>query len=136
MLFNRVLTTDGQVLIDLTNLSVTADTLLAGITAIDRYGEHITGTFNIPQLQEKTVTSNGVVLPDSGYDGMSSVYVDVPIPEGYIIPEGNLNITENGIFNVVEYASAVVNVKSPPDIIPIIIEGANVINETLIIATV
>lgn len=135
MLFNRVLTTDGSVLIDLTNLSVTADTLLAGITAIDRYGEHITGTFNIPQLQEKTVTSNGVVLPDSGYDGMSSVYVDVPIPEGYIIPEGSLSITENGIFNVVNYASAIVNVESLLDIITVSIKGASVTDETLIIAT-
>lgn len=96
MLFNRVLTTDGQVLIDLTNLSVTADTLLAGITAIDRYGEHITGTFNIPQLQEKTVTSNGVVLPDSGYDGLSKVTVEIANPVE-ISTEAEMNaLLENG----------------------------------------
>lgn len=34
-----------------------------------------------PVLQEKTITDNGFYMPDDGYDGLSSVTVNVPIPE-------------------------------------------------------
>ena len=34
-----------------------------------------------PVLQEKTITENGFYMPDDGYDGLSGVTVNVPIPE-------------------------------------------------------
>lgn len=61
-------------------------------------GEEVGGSDGI-QLQEKTVTENGEVTPDEGYDGLSKVIVDVPIPEPTLL-DGNLEITENGSYEI------------------------------------
>ena len=73
--------------------------------------EEITG--REPLLKEKTVTENREYLAsDDGADGYSKVVVNVPIPDGYVKPEGNLPIAENGDYDVTNYASVKVNVAS------------------------
>lgn len=65
-----------------------------------------------PVLQEKTITENGEYTPDDGYDGLSKVTVAVPnvIPDGYIVPSGTKNITENGTHDVTAYEKVNVDV--------------------------
>lgn len=74
-------------LIDLTEDTVTADTLMQGYTAHDKSGAQITGTYVPPTFttQSKTATpteSQQAITPDSGYDGLSQVTVN-PIPTNY-----------------------------------------------------
>lgn len=83
-----------------------------------------------PVLQEKNVTpttSAQSVIPDSGYDGLSKVNVGA-IPSEYIVPNGNLEITQNGSHNVTEYASVEVNVPSE-DVSTVLTEQENLISE-------
>ena len=49
------------------------------------------------------------IVPDKNYDGLSKVTVD-KIPDEYIIPTGNIEIIENGIYNVREKETANVNI--------------------------
>ena len=61
-------------------------------------------------LQEKTIVENGEYTADDGYDGLSKVIVDVPVPDGYIQPSGTKDITANGTHDITQYASINVNV--------------------------
>ena len=66
----------------------------------------------LANLQEKTViptTYQQIVTPDKNYDGLSKVTVN-KIPDEYIIPTGNIEIIENGIYNVREKETANVNI--------------------------
>ncbi|MDY2737047.1 BspA family leucine-rich repeat surface protein [Intestinibacter sp.] len=66
----------------------------------------------LANLQEKEVTptkEKQEVVADKNYDGLSKVIVD-KIPDEYIIPTGNIEIIENGIYNVREKETANVNI--------------------------
>ena len=71
-----------------------------------------TGEQEIKLQDGKTVTKNGIVVPDTGYDGFKKVTVNVPIPENYIKPSGTKNITENGTHDVTKYASVNVQIET------------------------
>ena len=68
-------------------------------------------------LQDKTVVptkERQVVTADEGYDGLKSTAVE-PIPDEYIVPEGTLNIAENGSYNVKDKET--VNVEVPGEVV-------------------
>ena len=77
-------------------------------------GEKVTGSHVCPSapsatLVEKSITQNGVYSASAdSADGYSSVTVNVP--SSAVTPSGALNISENGTFDVTNYASAIVNV--------------------------
>lgn len=66
----------------------------------------------LANMQEKEVIptkEQQKIVPDKNYDGLSKVIVD-EIPDEYIIPTGNIEITKNGVYNVREKETANVNI--------------------------
>ncbi len=66
----------------------------------------------LANLQEKEVIptkEKQEVIADSSYDGLSKVIVD-KIPNEYIIPQGQIDITKNDTYDVTDKVSANVNV--------------------------
>lgn len=66
-----------------------------------------------PIIKPLSVTENGTYTAPNGVDGYSPVEVNVPIPDGYIIPSGTKTITENGTHDAREYENVDVNVPIP-----------------------
>lgn len=60
----------------------------------------------IPTKEQQNIT------PDKGFDGLSEVTI-YPIPDEYIIPTGELEITENGEYDVKDKSSAKVDIPEP-----------------------
>jgi hypothetical protein len=68
------------------------------------------GSVADPVIEPLAITENGTYTAPDGVDGYSPVSVNVPIPDGYIVPSGELEVTENGAHDVTAYASVNVNV--------------------------
>lgn len=68
------------------------------------------GAAAAPVIEPLEITENGTYTAPDGVDGYSPVTVNVPIPDGYIVPSGELEVTKNGTHDVTEYASVNVNV--------------------------
>lgn len=63
-------------------------------------------------LQNKSVTpskESQTIVKDGGFDALKMVSVE-PIPDDYIIPEGSLDISQNGTYDVTSLKSVVVNI--------------------------
>ena len=66
----------------------------------------------LANLQEKEVIPTKEIqqiIADQQYDGLSKVVVNA-IPDEYIIPNGDINIIENGTYDVTDKINAIVNI--------------------------
>ena len=66
----------------------------------------------LANMQEKEVTpteETQIIEPDRNYDGLKKVTVK-KIPDDYLIPSGEIDITQNGIYDIKDKESANVNV--------------------------
>lgn len=72
----------------------------------------------LPSTQSKIIEPNKetqIITPDRGFYALSSVTVN-PVSEEYFIPEGTLDINENGEHDVRAYEKVNVDVKTGYDI--------------------
>ena len=98
---------------DVAEIALQADLIAQISTELDGKIAGGGGTVIEPVIQPLEVSENGTYTPPEGVDGFAPVVVDVPVPDGYIIPSGELAITENGTHDVTQYASVNVDVEPP-----------------------
>lgn len=93
-----------------TSVTMTLDEMPSKIESIE--------TASKPNLQDKEVTptkETQVVNYDEEYDGLNQVTVK-PIPNEYIIPDGTLEVAQNGDVDVTNFKKARVGVYTPPNL--------------------
>ena len=124
----------NRTLIDLTGVTVTADKLLEGYTALDKSGTLITGTaptvggsviavndvadshggtvrsITAVSLEGDTVSPSVLASGYTAHNAAGEAITGTLVPG--VTPTGTLNITVNGTHDVTNYASAYVNVQS------------------------
>lgn len=96
---NKVETADGQTLIDLTNDTVTSNTLLSGQTAHDRSGATITGTYLSSTMRE--IPFNILVSDWTSVSGeytatVSSAYV-TGTSKDFVVFDGSIRLANDDI---------------------------------------
>lgn len=69
MAYNKFIKKDGTVMLDLTDTTVSAETLSKDITAVDKYGNKIVGTLiEVKDTEQWTLTlSDGTVVVKDVY---------------------------------------------------------------------
>lgn len=101
---------------ELEDITLTPTTEVQEFNHPDSYG-YDKITLEAIKLQNKEVTPNKEIqtlVADEGYDALSEVIVE-PISEEYVKPEGILEVTENGKYDVTEKEKVNVNVNASID---------------------